>query len=181
MKQIGILAVIVLFVACAPAPSAPEQPVPLPSNQAAQPAGKLIASGYTITPPDARYSDETQKQLSDSLLGDDIFNKNLSGTPGFEWVGWNQSNASLTFRFSGSKKITKVSIGVNRNDGAGIGLPTRVLINNKSFVVNGNAVSNVKRGFLNFNPDINSETITITLERSERNWLFVDEVLFEGI
>jgi hypothetical protein len=30
------------------------------------------------------------------------------------------------------------------------------------------------------NPDTNGNTITITLERSERNWLFVDEVLFEG-
>jgi hypothetical protein len=34
---------------------------------------------------------------------------------------------------------------------------------------------------LTFNTDITSDTVTIVVERSDQNWLFVDEVLFEGV
>jgi hypothetical protein len=55
------------------------------------------------------------------------------------------------------------------------------VINGRAFAINGNAVQNAKRGFLTFNTDTTSDTVTLVLERSDRNWLFVDEVLFEGV
>jgi hypothetical protein len=141
----------------------------------------VLPLSYTATAGDRTYLDDTGKQLTDTVLGGDLFNAKMTGVAAYEWVGWANKDAKLSFEFGQERKFSKVRIGFNHNDGAGIILPKNVVINNQSFPLKGNEVANAKRGFVTFDVNFSASTVTIKLEYNpSRQWMMVDEVRFEA-
>jgi hypothetical protein len=136
---------------------------------------------YTATTGDKTYLDDTGKQLTDTVLGGDMFNAKLGGVAAYEWIGWAGKDASLSFEFAQERKFSKVRIGFNHNETAGILLPKNVIINGQVFPLKGNEVPNLKRGFVTFDVNISASTLNIKLERNpSRQWMMVDEIRFEA-
>jgi hypothetical protein len=97
------------------------------------------------------------------------------------WVGWANKDASLSFEFNQERKFSKVRIGFNHNETAGILLPKNVVINNQVFPLTGNEVPNLKRGFVTLDVNFSASTFSIKLERNpSRQWMMVDEIRFEA-
>jgi hypothetical protein len=160
-----------------PTPPATTQPTPPVSST---PVNVLPVS-YTATAGDKTYLDDTGKQLVDTVLGGDIFNAKLSGVAAYEWIGWAGKDASLSFDFAQERKFSKIRIGFNHNETAGILLPKNVVINGQAFPLKGTEVPNLKRGFVTFDVNITASTLTIKLERNpSRQWMMVDEIRFEA-
>ncbi len=161
-----------------PEPTTPTPPTP--PAVSSTPVNVLPVS-YTATPGERGYPDDTGKQLIDTVLGGDIFNAKITGTAALEWVGWSNKDASFSFVFAKEQKFSKIRIGFNHNETAGILLPKTVTINDQVFPLKGNEVGNLKRGFVTFDVNFNATNITIKLERNpSRQWMMVDEVRFEA-
>ncbi len=163
-----------------PTPPTATEPTPPTSPTSSIPVNVLPVS-YTATAGDKTYLDETGKQLTDTVLGGDLFNAKITGIAAYEWVGWANKDASLGFEFGQERKFSKVRIGFNHNETAGILLPKNVTINDQVFPLKGNEVPNLKRGFVTFDVNFSSSTVSIKLERNpSRQWMMVDEVRFEA-
>ena len=168
----------------APATTEPTPPTPptvvTPPPISSTPVNVLPVS-YTATAGDRTYLDDTGNQLTDTVLGGDLFSAKITGVAAYEWVGWANKDSSLSFEFAQERKFSKVRIGFNHNDGAGIILPKNVVINDQVFPLKGNEVANAKRGFVTFDVNFTSKTVNIKLERNpSRQWMMVDEVRFEA-
>ncbi len=141
----------------------------------------VLPVSYTATVGDRTYLDDTGKQLTDTVLGGDLFNTKVTGVAAYEWVGWANKDASLSFEFNQERKFSKIRIGFNHNETAGILLPKNVVINNQVFPLTGNEVPNLKRGFVTFDVNMSARNLTIKLERNpSRQWMMVDEIRFEA-
>ncbi len=153
-----------------------------PANAGGGPGVNVLPQSYTATPGNGSYIDDTGRQLIDNQVGSDRFNAKIFGASGFEWVGWSRKNVQMTFKFASERKFTKVKIGFNFNSGAGILLPLKVTINDKSYELKGTELKRNSRGFLVFNVSLNTNQITIDLERNPaRQWILVDEVKFVAV
>jgi hypothetical protein len=160
-----------------PATTEPTTPTPPISSV---PVNVLPVS-YTATVGDKSYLDDTGKQLTDTVLGGDLFNAKITGVAAYEWIGWANKDASLSFEFNQERKFSKIRIGFNHNETAGILLPKNVIINGQAFPLKGNEVPNLKRGFVTFDVNFNATTVGIKLERNpSRQWMMVDEIRFEA-
>jgi hypothetical protein len=112
----------------------------------------LRPTSYTATPGEGRaeggtfdYFDHTGIQLTDGILGGkDLFSSF------YEWVGWGIRQPQLRFWFAQSVQVNLVEIHVNRNDQAAIALPSRVVINGRTYWVSPQAIPNQSSGFLRF-------------------------------
>jgi hypothetical protein len=163
-----------------PTPPATTEPTPPTPPTSSIPVNVLPIS-YTATAGDRTYLDETGKQLTDTVLGGDLFNAKITGVAAYEWVGWANKDAILSFEFTQERKFSKVRIGFNHNETAGILLPKNVIINDQVFPLKGNEVPNLKRGFVTLDVNIAASNLTIKLERNpSRQWMMVDEVRFEA-
>ena len=159
-----------------PTPPTTVTPAPISSTPV-----NVLPVSYTATAGDRTYLDDTGKQLTDTVLGTDLFSAKITGVAAYEWVGWANKDASLSFEFAQERKFSKVRIGFNHNDGAGIILPKNVIINDQVFPLKGNEVANAKRGFVTFDVNFSGKTVNIKLERNpSRQWMMVDEVRFEA-
>lgn len=163
-----------------PVPPTTTEPTPPTPPTSSIPVNVLPVS-YTATAGDRTYLDDTGKQLSDTVLGGDIFNAKIMGVAAYEWVGWANKDASLSFEFAQERKFSKIRIGFNHNETAGILLPKNVVINDQVFPLTGSEVPNLKRGFVTFDVNISASNLTIKLERNpSRQWMMVDEIRFEA-
>ncbi len=163
-----------------PTPPTTTEPTPPTLPTSSIPVNVLPVS-YTATAGDRTYLDDTGKQLTDTVLGGDVFNAKITGVAAYEWVGWANKDASLSFEFNQERKFSKVRIGFNHNETAGILLPKNIIINDQVFPLKGNEVPNLKRGFVTLDLNIAASNLTIKLERNpSRQWMMVDEVRFEA-
>ena len=141
---------------------------------------------YTATPGQGQaqggsfnYFDDTGTQLTDSVLGANNFAANLGNGPAFEWVGWISAEPTFTFTFAQPVTLSQVQIGLNRDTGAGINLPTGVNIGGTLFGINQTDLANNSRGFLSFATNFTGTSLTISLtDNNTGSWIFVDEVRF---
>ncbi len=168
-----------------PAPPATTEPTPPATTEPTPPTSSIpvnvLPVSYTATAGDKTYLDDTGKQLTDTVLGGDLFNAKMTGVAAYEWVGWANKDASLSFEFNQERKFSKVRIGFNHNETAGILLPKNVIINDQVFPLKGNEVPNLKRGFVTLDLNVTASNLTIKLERNpSRQWMMVDEVRFEA-
>jgi hypothetical protein len=161
-------------------PPVTTEPTPPTPPTSSIPVNVLPVS-YTATAGDRTYLDDTGKQLTDTVLGGDLFNAKITGVAAYEWIGWANKDASLSFEFNQERKFSKIRIGFNHNETAGILLPKNIVINNQVFPLTGSEVPNLKRGFVTFDVNIAASTINIKLERNpSRQWMMVDEIRFEA-
>jgi hypothetical protein len=168
-----------------PATTEPTPPTPPTTTEPTPPVSSIpvnvLPVSYTATAGDKTYLDDTGKQLTDTVLGGDLFNAKITGVAAYEWVGWANKDASLSFEFNQERKFSKIRIGFNHNETAGILLPKNVVINNQIFPLTGSEVPNLKRGFVTFDLNIAASTLSIKLERNpSRQWMMVDEIRFEA-
>ncbi len=168
-----------------PTPPASTEPTPPATTQPTPPASStpvnVLPVSYTATAGDRTYLDDTGKQLTDTVLGGDLFSAKIMGVAAFEWVGWANKDAILNFEFAQERKFSKIRIGFNHNETAGIILPKNVIINGQVFPLQGNEVPNLKRGFVTFDVNLTASSLSIKLERNpSRQWIMVDEVRFEA-
>lgn len=127
------------------------------------------------------YYDDGGRQLIDGILGVNDWTANLGNGPAQEWVGWTIANPSFNFVFASAVAISEVRIGFNRNEGAGIYLPTTVNIGGDSFGLDGTEVANGARAFLSFHGNWTGDNLSMSLvDNSDYKWTFVDEVQFVG-
>jgi hypothetical protein len=168
-----------------PATTEPTPPMPPTTTEPTAPTSNIpvnvLPVSYTATAGDRTYLDDTGKQLFDTVLGGDLFNAKVTGVAAYEWVGWANKDASLSFEFAQERKFSKVRIGFNHNETAGILLPKNVVINNQVFPLTGSEVPNLKRGFVTLDVNFSATTVNIKLERNpSRQWMMVDEIRFEA-
>ncbi len=168
-----------------PPTTTPTPPTPPATTEPTPPVSSIpvnvLPVSYTATAGDKTYLDETGKQLTDTVLGGDLFNAKITGVAAYEWVGWSNKDASLSFEFAQERKFSKVRIGFNHNETAGILLPKNVVINNQVFPLTGSEVPNLKRGFVTLEVNFSASTVNIKLERNpSRQWMMVDEIRFEA-
>jgi hypothetical protein len=168
-----------------PATTEPTPPTPPTTTEPTPPTASIpvnvLPVSYTATTGDKTYLDDTGKQLIDTVLGGDLFNAKITGVAAYEWVGWANKDASLSFEFAQERKFSKIRIGFNHNETAGILLPKNVVINNQVFPLTGSEVPNLKRGFVTLDLNIAATTLNIKLERNpSRQWMMVDEIRFEA-
>jgi hypothetical protein len=164
-----------------PTPPTPPTTTTEPTPPVSSTPVNVLPVSYTATAGDRTYLDDTGKQLVDTVLGGDIFNAKITGVAAYEWVGWAGKDASLSFEFNQERKFSKIRIGFNHNETAGILLPKNVIINGQTFPLKGNEVPNLKRGFVTFDVNFSATTVTIKLERNpSRQWMMVDEMRFEA-
>lgn len=151
-------------------------------------AQEVIPSGYTYTsPPEGQaqngtfnYFDDTGTQLIDGILGSSNWNADFGNGPAYEWVGWNIANPTIDFTFAAPVGISRVEIGLNRTDFAGIFIPSTVTIAGSTFNLPADLLADRNRGWASF--DVNlapGSTLALTLADAGFNrWIFVDEVRF---
>ncbi len=147
-------------------------------------AGLVTPSSYTLTTGEVghfSYFDDTGKQLTDGILGADLWSADLGNGGAYEWVGWYITEPTMLAVFAQSVNITQVSIGFNRGAG-GVALPSNVNIAGTNFALTRTELGEGKRGFLNFNVSLTGVSqvqITIT-DGATPSWIFMDEVQFAG-
>lgn len=153
-------------------------------RQVSPQSGYIKPSLYTATPGDGKavgglfdYKDETGRQLSDGLIGQEDIFASLEKGPAYEWVGWLKKDPVLKFRFPKTIKAQRILIGFNRSSTYTVALPTRVIINGVPFAFSGDELPNHRRGFIGFVGPFEGSEFEIKLYRRNA-WLFVDEVLF---
>jgi hypothetical protein len=128
------------------------------------------------------YTDNTGRQLTDGVLGVNLWSADLGNGPAYEWVGWIQQNPTVTFNFGAPVTVTTVSIGFNRGTGSGIALPPSVTINGSQFLVAAGALADGTRGFLDFSGSWTGSSLTldVPVPAINQTFLFIDEVRFDG-
>jgi len=147
-------------------------------------ATQLAPTNYVATPGEGiaqgggyNYFDDTGHQLTDGILGANLWSANLGNGVAYEWVAWRIANPVITFQFAQSVTIDQVSIDFNRDSYDLIGLPSTVKVNNTTFSVSPTAIPDTSRGTLAFNGSWTGSTLTITLtDNNPSQWIFVDEM-----
>ncbi len=148
----------------------------------------ITPTSYTATPGQGTgvggtfdYFDETGKQLTDGVLGNDTYWVDLGNGNAYEWVGWLTVDPVLNFQLPGQYMVTGVNIGFNRMDSSGILLPITVIIGNTSFSVAGNEIADNGRGFVTFSGNWEGNSLQVQLiDQDVNRWIFVDEITMEG-
>jgi hypothetical protein len=148
-------------------------------------ADQIFPDSYTATPGEVgswTYYDDTGTQLTDSVLGSDVWYADLGMGPAYEWVGWLYTDPTIVFSFGGPVNLTSVSIGFNRTEGpSAIYLPLTVDIDGTLFTLTGNELADGTRGFLSFPIAFSGSSLTIKLaDNDDQRWIFVDEIEFNG-
>ncbi len=123
------------------------------------------------------YFDNSGRQLTDGVLGGNNVLADLGRGHANEWVAWGLAQPRMQFKFARSVSIKRVEIRFNRNDKAAISLPSKVIINGKTYKVNPNKIPNQTSGFLGFDGAFVGKQINIRITRG-KGWVFVDEVRF---
>jgi hypothetical protein len=148
----------------------------VPTNYVATPGEGIAQGGYY------NYFDDTGHQLTDGIYGVNDWAANLGNGIAYEWVGWRVADPTITFQFAGPVTISQVGIDFNRTESDLIFLPSTVVIGGTDFTVNPNAIPDDTRGTLFFNGSWTGTTLTVNLsDCSTSDWIFVDEVTFNGI
>ena len=155
-------------------------------NQQALATQLIVPSMYTATlgegiaaSGDFDYFDESLNQLTDGIIGDNDWTKDLGNGNAHEWVGWLTIDPTIDFTFSSLVSISQISIGFSHSEAAGIYLPKSVEINGKLFKLKGTEIANGKRGFINFDIQYSGTNVNIGLADNDSNrWIFVDEIKF---
>jgi hypothetical protein len=97
-------------------------------------------------------------------------------------VGWRVADPTITFQFSTPVTINQVGIDFNKTTSDMIFLPHTVAIDNTDFRVCPNAIPDDTRGTLFFNGNWTGSTLTVNLmDCSTSDWIFVDEITFNGV
>ena len=151
----------------------------------------VIPTGYTATPGEGQaqggsfnYFDDTGHQLTDGVFGVNDWTANLGHGNAYEWVGWISVDPTLTFNFSGTVGVSAVTIGFNRGQGAGIFLPTTVLIGSQTFTLTGDEFPDGTRKDLTFTlaqPFVGTQLDIRLSDNNSGRWIFLDEVQFAGL
>lgn len=156
----------------------------------ALPAQVVVPVNYTATPAQGQavggswnYFDDTGTQLIDGVLGVDNWTANLGNGNAYEWVGWLTIQPVITFNFSLPVTVTSVTLGLSRDEGAGIYIPPSITIGGESFSLASNAFANSSRADLTFNltRSVAGNQLMLTVNNIPGQWAFVDEVKFTAV
>lgn len=153
-------------------------------------ASVVVPTSYTATVGQGtavggsfNYFDDTGKQLTDGVIGANIWAADLGNGPAYEWVGWYAVNPTITFQFDKPVTINTVSIDFNRGEVSGISIPSSVTVGGTPFSLSQDALTDGSRGYLSFNGSWTGSSLTIGLVRRDNynRWIFMDEVTFDGV
>ena len=140
----------------------------------------ITPSSYTQTSPHGNFPDSGVK-LTDGIIG-----ANDWQNPAGPWVGWLNTDPTITFTFASSVTVNEVRIGFNRDESYGrIFIPQNVIIESTTFSPSSSAIGDKERGFLSFDGAWTGSTLSITLKNgtahSSPYWIFVDEMTFSAV
>lgn len=156
-------------------------------------AGPISASSYTAPPGDSgafSYADQTGRQLIDGARGEN-WAADLGNGNSYEWIGWQFGSPLITFSFDARVEITKVTIGLQREERfAPALLPSVVKIGSSEFPLTGTELADGTWGDLAFSGSWSGSTLAIQLidngvvrdhnGTALDDWIFADEISFEG-
>jgi hypothetical protein len=151
-------------------------------------AQQVVPSGYVHqSPPEGQaqggtfnYFDDTGTQLIDGILGANDWTADLGNGQAQEWVGWRFANPTIDFSFASPVSVTRVEIGLNRTENAGIYIPSTVTIAGSSTTLPFDLFADGNRAWVAFDVSLApSSTLALTLaDVGSSRWIFVDEVRF---
>ena len=122
------------------------------------------------------YKDHTGSQLTDGVIGTNEWEVKKFNALAYDWVGWGKGQAQTVFEFGEPVEVKRIFIGFHRATSNGIRIPLTVSINDREYNLDPNSVANNSRKFIEFETDIESETIQILMSSS--GFLFIDEIIF---
>jgi hypothetical protein len=137
-------------------------------------ASPIVPTSYSFNMGPG-YGDDTGSQLTDGLYAPLIPSVSLTG---YEWVGWDGGNPSITFNFGSEVSINQVSLSMANWTAAAVYLPEAVVIGGSAFAVNPLAYPNLDHALLTFDIGWTGSSLTIDLDSSYNRWIFLDEVTF---
>lgn len=123
--------------------------------------------------PSGSYPDSSGMELIDGVDGSAPWSTAVA-----PWVGWHQTNPTITFNFGSIVTINTVSIEFQGNGGGGIYRPQSVQIGGGSTV----PVADIRTPaveYLDFNGSWTGSSLTVKMNYRNQ-WIFVDEVKFSS-
>lgn len=137
-------------------------------------ASPIVPTSYSFNMGPG-YGDDTGSQLTDGLYAPLVPGVSLTG---YEWVGWDGGNPSITFNFGSVVSINQVSLSMANWTAAAVYLPEAIAIGGTAFAINPLSYPNLNHALLSFDIGWTGSSLTIDLDSSYNRWIFLDEVTF---